>query len=129
MNRRVLNKNRSGVHFSKIGKWLLAAVMVLWVPTLQAQTQELIDAYMDQWKDFYPSSAFGEGQKSAAWRLEDFSKQRVSDWLMLNQQAEKTLLSIPESAPLNERVDAQVLLRQVRLELELWEQDDPLTVH
>ena len=127
MNRRVLNKNRSGVHFSNIGKWLLAAVMVLWVPTLQAQTQELIDAYMDQWKDFYPSSAFGEGQKSAAWRFEDFSEQRVSDWLLFNQQAEKTLLSIPGSAPLNERVDAQVLLRKVRLELELWEQDEPLT--
>ena len=127
MNRRVLNKNRSGVHFSKIGKWLLAVVMFFGVSASQAQTQELIDAYMGHWKDFYPSSAFGEGQKSAAWRFEDFSKQRVADWLLLNQQAEKTLLSIPGSAPLNERVDAQVLLRQVRLELELWEQDDPLT--
>ena len=127
MNRRVLNKGLWGMHISRVGKCLLAAVMFLWVSTLQAQTRELIDAYMGQWKDFYPSSAFGEGQKSAAWRFEDFSKQRVADWLLFNQQAEKTLLSIPGSAPLNERVDAQVLLRQVRLELELWEQDDPLT--
>jgi len=127
MNRRVLNRDHSGMHFCRLGKWLLAGAVFLWVSAAQAQTRELINAYMDHWKDFYPSSAFSEGQKSAAWRFEDFSKQRVSDWLLFNQQAEKTLLSIPGSAPLNERVDAQVLLRQVRLELELWEQDDPLT--
>ncbi len=33
----------------------------------------------------------------------------------------------PAVQPLNDRVDAQVLLRQVRLELELWEQDQPLS--
>jgi len=127
MNCRVLNRGRSTVHLSRVGRWLMAAVVFLWVSAIQAQTQELIDTYMDHWKDFYPSSAFSEGQKSAAWRFEDFSIQRISDWLLFNQQAEKTLLSIPGSAPLNERVDTQVLLRQVRLELELWEQDDPLT--
>ncbi|MDX2428831.1 MAG: DUF885 family protein [Xanthomonadales bacterium] len=127
MNRRVWNKGLSGMHISRLGKCLLAVVMFLWVSTLQAQTQGLIDAYMDHWKDFYPSAAFSEGQKSAAWRFEDFSEQRVSDWLLFNNQAEETLLSISDSDPLNERVDAQVLLRQVRLELELWEQDDPLT--
>ena len=59
----------------------MAAVVFLWVSAIQAQTQELIDTYMDHWKDFYPSSAFSEGQKTAAWRFEDFSKQRISDWL------------------------------------------------
>ena len=127
MNCWVLKRGRSAVCLSRIGIWLMAAVVFLWVSAIQAQTQVLIDTYMDHWKDFYPSSAFSEGQKSAAWRFEDFSKQRISDWLLFNQQAEKTLLSIPASAPLNKRVDTQVLLRQVRLELELWEQDDPLT--
>ncbi len=121
------NQLRFMAPVNKTLKWLLAGVLFLWVGAAQAQTQALIKTYISQWKDFYPSSAFGEGQKSAAWRFEDFSAQRVSDWLKFNHRAEEILLSAPDSAPLNDRVDAEVLLRQVRLELELWEQDKPLS--
>ena len=127
MNRRVLNESLNKVISNTFGKWLLASLLYTWASVIWADTQQTIDVYIDQWKDFYPSSAFGEGEESAAWRFEDFSKQRVSDWLALNHKAETSLLSLPGSAPLNDRVDAQVLLRQVRLELELWEQDRPIT--
>jgi len=126
MNRSALKVSFRDVLFNMTGKWLLAGVLLLWVPVLQAQTQQTIDVYIDQWKNFYPSSAFGEGQKSAAWRFEDFSRQRVSDWLAFNHKTKDSLSSTPRSASLDDRVDAQVLLRQVRLELELWEQDQPL---
>jgi len=108
------------------GKWLLTGILFLWISAVQAQTQVLIEDYIAHWQDFYPSSAFGEGQKTAAWRFEDFSTQRVSDWQQFNHRAEKILLSTPEGDSLNDRVDARVLLRQVRLELDLWEQDEPL---
>lgn len=87
----------------------------------------MINAYIGQWRAFYPSAAFSEGSTSAALRFEDFSAQRVSDWLAFNHRAEDILLAKHENASLNDRVDAQVLLRQVRLELELWEHDEPLS--
>ena len=127
MNRSVLKRSGSGLRFNLARYCLLTVVLLVWCQGLHAQTRQTIEGYIDQWKSFYPSSAFGDGEKSAAWRFEDFSKQRVSDWLELNHQAEEVLLATPGNAPLNDRVDAQVLLRQVRLELELWEQDQPLS--
>ena len=127
MVRSVLKGSFPGVLSRSLGKLLLAGILLIFTQALQAKSQPLIEEYIAQWKSFYPSSAFGEGDKTAAWRFEDFSTQRVADWLSFNHETEDSLSAIPASAPLNDRVDAQVLLRQVRLELELWEQDKPLT--
>jgi uncharacterized protein (DUF885 family) len=127
MNRSGLKGLFTGARYKSVPKLLLASALLLWGPLLHAQTQKVFEVYIDQWKTFYPSSAFGEGDKSAAWRFEDFSASPVEDWVALNHLVEKSLLSVPYNAPLNERVDAQVLLRQVRLEIELWEQDKPLS--
>jgi uncharacterized protein (DUF885 family) len=106
---------------------VLISAFFLTSSTVLAQTQELITSYIDRWAEFYPSSAFGQGQKMAALRFEDYSAERVSDWLQFNHQAEEILRSTPGSTPLDDRVDAQVLLRQVKLELERWEQDKVLS--
>jgi len=127
MNHSVSKGSFFGVLFNTAGKWLLAGTLLLWGPALHAQTQQTIEEYIDHWKSFYPSAAFSEGEKSAAWRFEDFSELRVSDWLAFNHKVGDSLSSASVSAPLNDRVDAQVLLRQVRLELELWEQEKPLS--
>ena len=97
---------------------VLVSTLFFTASTALAQTQELMTSYIDRWAEFYPSSAFGQGQKMAALRFEDYSAERVSDWLRFNHQAEELLQSTPASTPLDDRVDAQVLLRQVRLELE-----------
>ena len=126
MNRGVLKMSLSGKSFNTAGKCLLAVVLLCWGQSLHAQNHGLIDEYIENWKAFYPSSAFGEGDTSSALRFEDFSKQRVQDWMTFNHRAEKILQARHENEPLKNRVDAQVLLRQVRLELELWEEDQPL---
>lgn len=127
MVRSVLKGSFPGVLSRSLGKLLLAGILLIFTQALQAKSQPLIEKYIDEWKSFYPSSAFGEGDKSAAWRFEDFSTQRVSDWLSFNHKTKERLSALPANAPLNDRIDAKVLLRQVRLELELWEHDKPLT--
>jgi len=127
MNFRIFSQVHKNVSPLSLGKFLLSGALFLAASALQAQSQDLIDSYIDRWIDFYPSAAFGQGRTSAAWRFEDFSDRRVSAWLELNRQAEKILASPPDTANLDERIDSQVLLRQVRLELELWEQDKVLT--
>lgn len=127
MNRMVSAGLFSRVILRTFGKSLLTIVLLFWASLSWAQTQQLVAEYIDHWKAFYPSSAFGEGEKSAAWRFEDFSGQQLANWLAFNQKVEKGLSATPASAPLTDRVDAQVLLRQIRLELELWEQDQPLS--
>lgn len=127
MIRSVLKGSFPGVLSWSVGKLLLAGILLTLTQASHAKSQPLIEEYIDQWESFYPSSAFGEGDKTSAWRFEDFSTQRVSDWLSFNHKVEESLSAIPANAPLNDRVDAQVLLRQVRLELDLWEHDQPLS--
>ena len=127
MNNQTSNRIRVNNFFAFARNLLLVSAFFLTTSTLHAQTRELMTSYIDRWTDFYPSSAFGQGQKSAAMGFEDFSPERVSEWLQFNHTAEEILLSTPDSMPLDDRVDAQVLLRQVRLELERWEQDKVLS--
>jgi hypothetical protein len=54
------------IKLSSVGGYLMSSALFLAASALQAQSQDLIDSYIDRWTDFYPSAAFGQGQKSAA---------------------------------------------------------------
>ena len=118
-----------------IGSMLLAGVLFLGASVSQAQavpdqvssSAQQVDHYIDRWVEFYPSAAFGQGLKPAALLFEDFSEPRVTDWIAFNRVTEHIMSSLPQSTPLQERVDARVLLRQVRFELGLWDEDKVLS--
>jgi uncharacterized protein (DUF885 family) len=118
-----------------IGSMLLAGVLFLGASVSQAQSvpdqvsssAQQVDHYIDRWVEFYPSAAFGQGLKPAALLFEDFSEPRVTDWIAFNRVTEDIMSSLPQSAPLQERIDARVLLRQVKFELGLWDDDKVLS--
>lgn len=117
------------------GSMLLAGILFLGasvslaqaVPDQVSSSAQQVDHYIDRWVEFYPSAAFGQGLKPAALLFEDFSEPRVTDWITFNRVTEHIMSSLPQSAPLQERVDARVLLRQVRFELGLWDEDKVLS--
>jgi len=82
--------------------------------------------YLDKWIDFYPSEAFTNGHKSSAWDFEDFTEARISDWLKLNHESLKTLSAVERASSLNQGIDARVLRRKIKQELELWQHDEVL---
>ncbi len=90
-------------------------------PQLHAQ----VEAYIGQWVEFYPSEALSNGLKSAAWKFEDVSGNRVARWVDYNQRALKALEAL-SGLSTDEQIDARVLRRQIRLELERWQQDNTL---
>lgn len=88
-------------------------------------------AYIDAWRDFYPSQAFAYGDRSSAAAFENFSDHNVASWLALNvksRQAMKAVLahSNPGVSPA-QLTDAKVLLAQAEDELATWREDAPLT--
>ena len=107
--------------------FVLTAALCLVAGTVQAEPDldELVDAYIEQWTGFYPSRAARNGLKPAAWEFEDFSGNRVAEWLAYNQDTLKSIDSLSDLS-VNEQVDARVLRRQTRLELERWQQDNVL---
>ena len=88
-----------------------------------ANFQSLSDSYIQAWVDYYPSSAFSEGLVSAAFEFEDFSQDKVEKWLAYNHKTIKALSSPESGLSLDERIDARVLLRQAKLEVERWEKE------
>ena len=82
----------------------------------------LSESYIKKWSEFYPSEAFSNGLRSAAWEFENFSTGRVAEWIAYNHD---TLTDIDSllNLSVNERIDARVLRRQIKLELERWQHD------
>ena len=95
--------------------------------TAQAGTEldAQVDAYISKWAEFYPSEALSNGLKEAAWEFEDFSGNRVGEWIAYNQRTLEMLESRSDLS-VNEQIDVRVLRRQARRELERWVRDRAL---
>ncbi|PCI50506.1 MAG: hypothetical protein COB49_03790 [Alphaproteobacteria bacterium] len=86
-------------------------------------SDDVVETYIQKWVDFYPSRAFSEGVRSAAGQFEDFSENNVTAWVAYNHEVIRILPALLEGVSLDRKIDGQVLLRRVRMELERWEQD------
>ncbi|WP_255536567.1 DUF885 family protein [Pacificimonas pallii] len=83
-----------------------------------------VDRYIEEWTEFYPSRAYSEGHQPSAARFEDFAKPRIDEWVAYNRQVAGGLTADDIAAlPFSKQIDARVLMRQIRSEIEQWEQD------
>ncbi len=108
---------KSNYLYSSITLFLLVCTSTVHANT---EIEQLTKAYVERWADFYPSEAFSYGNKQTAWHFEDFSGTRVEDWLQFNLDTATALASV------NKQIDARVLIRKTKQELELWEHDKVL---
>ena len=107
--------------------FVLTAAFCLVAGTVQAKPtlNELVNAYIEEWAGFYPSEALSNGLKEAAWEFENFSGNRVAEWINYNRRTLEMLESLPDLS-VDEQVDARVLRRQASRELERWVHDGAL---
>ena len=107
--------------------YTLAITLLLIAGAAQAESElnALVESYIDTWAEFYPSEALSNGLKEAAWEFEDFSGNRVGQWVGYNQRTLEMLESLPNLS-IDEQVDVRVLRRQARRELERWAHDEAL---
>ena len=107
--------------------YMLVIALCLTTGTVQAGTElgAQVDAYISKWAEFYPSEALSNGLKEAAWEFEDFSGDRVEQWIAYNQHTLEMLEALSDLS-VNEQVDARVLRRQAMRELERWVHDKAL---
>ncbi|MFK7831616.1 MAG: DUF885 family protein [Congregibacter sp.] len=91
------------------------------------RAEKLISEYIDAWRSFYPSQAFGYGDVASAASFEDFSSERVSNWLALNAAyAPQASTLMSDKASRAFATDLAVLLAQTKDELAKWREDKPL---
>lgn len=86
---------------------------------------KLIEDYIKEWRQFYPSRALAAGDKDAAFRFENFSVPRVQKWLRFNASGLEKLKRFGsfKSLSTDDRIDARLLRRQILTEIEKWKAD------
>jgi uncharacterized protein (DUF885 family) len=104
---------------------LLMMTLGLSIPVALAD-DDPVAAYLEAWRDFYPTRAFAYGDASRAARFEDFGDRALQAWLDLNRASEEAAENLLARQPSSSAgMDLRVLLTQVRRERSLWEQDRP----
>jgi len=83
--------------------------------------------YLERYFDMYPSRATEAGRHDLDTRFEDFSPERLEAWIAFNRSEEGRLASaLGGNLSRDDRLDAELLLRRVRWELdELATRDRP----
>ena len=98
---------------------LLLAVAGLPAPLAAADPATAAGAYLERYFDIYPTRATGAGRHDLDEKLEDLSPERRREWSRFNRQAAEELrrrLNDP-ATPFEDRLDAELLLRQAELEV------------
>ncbi len=81
-------------------------------------SQHLGEQYINAWKQFYPSKALSSGIRPSIFQYEDFSAERIADWLAFNQKTLEQLVTA--KADEIDRIDRRLLRVQVQSEIDLW---------
>ncbi len=89
------------------------------------QVEEIAERYIATWKVFYPSVATSQGFLSSSTGVEDFSVESIQGWVGFNKETLRVLESLSADLPHDSQIDARLLARQIRSEIEKWEQDRP----
>lgn len=86
---------------------------------------KLIEDYIKEWRQFYPSQALAAGDKAAASQFEDLSVHQVQNWLRFNASSLEKLSRLEpfKALSLDDRIDARLLRRQILTEIEKWQED------
>jgi uncharacterized protein (DUF885 family) len=86
---------------------------------------KLIEDYIKEWRQFYPSRALAAGDKEAASRFENLSVHQVQKWLQFNVSILEKLSRMEpfKSLPPDDRIDLRLLTGQILTEIENWEKD------
>ncbi len=107
---------------------LICLATALWVASVNAQSRDYGQEYVEKWKQFYPSKALEQGIHAAVFFYEDFSAGRLEDWVRYNQEILR-IVSDTQSAYFQEnRIDARLLRVQARSELDQWKQPPALSL-
>lgn len=106
---------------------LICLVTVFSIASVDGQSSDYGLEYIEKWKQFYPSGALAEGMHTAIFTFEDFSADRVADWLDFNRDILRILSDTQSQYYRENRIDARLLRVQARSEIDRWEKPATLS--
>lgn len=80
-------------------------------------SQSLDEIYINEWKQFYPSKSLSKGIHTSIFHFEDFSREKIVEWLSFN---ELYLIKLSMLDADIDPIDARLLRVQVLSEIDKW---------
>ena len=87
--------------------------------------KDLCGEYIKAWKQFYPSRAHSRGFLSSIYDFEDFSHEKLRNWLKMNKSALDEISRLEPGMVSEDRIDARLLRVQILSEIDKWELEAP----
>lgn len=88
-------------------------------------SQNLGDSYVSAWKSFYPSRALSRGMHASIFYYEDFSTEKINNWLALNTEMLREVSDSASEYASHNYIDARLLKVQLQSEIDKWEKEKP----
>ena len=79
----------------------------------------IVDSYLDHYFQMFPTRATAAGRHDLDEQLEDFSPDKISDWIQFNQTALTRVLELQQdqNLPTDAKLDLEALVAQIQREL------------
>lgn len=99
--------------------WTRCLLLFLLSSTPAADATITADAYLERYFAMYPSRATAEGRHDRDRELEDFSPERLGEWIAFNRATADAFRArlTADDLSFDDRLDAELLLRQAEREL------------
>jgi hypothetical protein len=92
--------------------------------TIMCEGQHHIQKYTTVWKDFYPSEAVSLGMYESIFDYEDFSMDRINEWLALNKASLKIISGNKPNQMQGDKINNRLLKIRILNELDTWERKE-----
>jgi uncharacterized protein (DUF885 family) len=86
--------------------------------------QDVADDYLESWSLFYPTQALTAGRVASATDLESLTQESIDDWIAFNRQTLERIEALQVATSLDDRIDRQLLSRQIHREIFLWRETE-----
>jgi len=98
-------------------------LLLLFLYYTQAFSQDPGKAYIEAWKQFYPSQALDQGIRQAVFDYEDLSPGRIQEWMSFNETLLEQLSDSGAPYVVGNPIDARLLRIQIRTEIDRWKRE------
>ena len=99
---------------------VFVAVLIGCHPSPIDSIQNVADDYLERWAWFYPTQALTAGRVASATEFEGLTQDSIDGWIAFNRQSLERIAALEATTSLDDRIDRQLLERQIRREIFRW---------
>ncbi len=105
--------------------WMIICGFSMFGMNIIAHAQDLGQLYISKWQVFYPGKALQQGIHQTVFYYEDFSMEKIEEWLEFNRKMLEKLSDHNHPYVILQPIDTRLLRVQIKREIFKWQEEKP----